>query len=78
MPDTKKEYIKKHPKSQLANKLLTNEWPNNAKITIGGGLITPHDKRSNLYKDLQSSKNGLFCIGGHRQRGTEGWWFATY
>jgi len=75
---TKQEYIKKHPKSTMAFRLAANDWPDNAKIKIGGGLLVPHDKRSNLYKALQNSENGLFCVGGHRWRRTEGWWFATY
>lgn len=73
---TKKEYIENHPKSMLAEKLILTYWPNNAKIDVIGGLNTPHDKKSNLYKALQNSKTKEYVVGGHRQRGTEGWWMA--
>ena len=72
---TKEQHIKKHPKSELAQKLGQVDWPNNAEIDIIGGLNAPYDKRSNLYKALQGT-TGEYCIGGHRMRGTEGWWIA--
>jgi len=73
---TKSEYIKAHPKSYLADKLSCNNWPDNGKIRVGGGLLTPHDKRSNLYKALLGT-TGEYVVGGHRWRGTEGWWWAV-
>lgn len=74
---TKAEYIKKHSRSKLAHNLTCNNWPNDCDITIIGGLNAPYDKRSNLYHALKSSKTGEYEIGGHRQRGTEGWWIAV-
>jgi len=73
----KSEYIKEHPKSMLAQSLISVSWPDNAKINIIGGLNTPFDKKSNLYKALQQSSKKEYVIGGHRQRGTEGWWMAV-
>jgi len=72
----KAEYIKAHPKSKLAERLVSNNWLDNATIKLGGGLNTPLDKRSNLYHDLQGT-SGEYVLGGHRQRGTEGWWYAV-
>ena len=74
---TKKEYIKDCPKSMLAHALTCNDWPDNTEINIIGGLIAPYNKCSNLYHALQSSRNKKYCIGGHRWRGTEGWWIAV-
>jgi len=74
---TKQEYIKAHPKSMLAEKLTSMNWPEKAKIEIIGGLLAPHNKCSNLYKALKNSKTKEYCIGGHRYRGTEGWWIAV-
>lgn len=74
---TKDEYIKTHPKSMLAHNLATNDWPDHAEIVVIGGLIAPNNKCSNLYKALQKSETGCFCVGGHRMRGTEGWWIAV-
>ena len=73
---TKKEYIKKHPKSYLALKLTNTAWVNNAKIIIGSGLNAPNNKNSNLYAALQGS-SGEYIIGGHLRSGTEGWYFAV-
>jgi len=72
---TKQEYIKAHPKSKLADRLICRDWPDDTRVEIIGGLDTPNDKRSNLYKALQNT-TGEYVVGGHRQRGTEGWWFA--
>ena len=77
METTKKEYIKTHPKSMLAANLVTTDWPNNTKISIIGGLVAPDNKNSNLYAALQDSKTKEYILGGHRQRGTEGWWIAV-
>lgn len=74
---TKKDYISTHPKSILANNLSCCTWADNTEIEIIGGLNTPDDKRSNLYSALQKSKSKEYIIGGHRQRGTEGWWIAV-
>ena len=74
---TKQEYIKAHPKSMLAYNLTRNTWQDNTPINIIGGLITPHNKCSNLYHALQSSVLHSYCIGGHRKEGTEGWWIAV-
>ena len=73
---TKREYIAKHKKSKLAANLSCNNWPDDCNIIIIGGLNTPHDKRSNLYRALRSNNTREYVIGGHRMRGTEGWWFA--
>jgi hypothetical protein len=50
MERTKANYIKLHPKSYLAQKLASNDWPDDTIIEIVGGQIAPKDKRSNLYK----------------------------
>ena len=73
---TKQEWIKKHPKSFLADRLTCNNWPDDTKIETGGGLIAPYNKTSNLYKALQGF-TGEYVVGGHRQRGTEGFRFAV-
>jgi len=73
---TKEKYISLHPKSKLAAALVSRDWPSYTEIRVGGGLDAPFDKRSNLYKDLQNS-TGEYCLGGHRWRGTEGWWYAV-
>lgn len=73
---TKEEYISEHPRSYLANALLLVDWPYNAKIIVGSGLIAPHTKQSNLYNALQNT-TGEYVVGGHRMRGTEGFWFAV-
>lgn len=77
MITTKAQYVIDHPKSILANKLRSKNWPNNTKINIIGGLLTPNDKRSNLYKALQTTSSKDYIVGAHRQRGTEGWWIAV-
>ena len=74
---TKAVYIKEHPRSYLADELLTNDWTNDTEIEIIGGLDAPSDIRSNLAKALARSTRGEYVIGGHRQRGTEGWWMAV-
>lgn len=77
MATTKKEYMANHPKSKLAHNLKINNWPENTPISIIGGLDAPYDKRSNLCKELDKSTSKEYCFGGHRQRGTEGWWIAV-
>ncbi len=74
---TKQEYIKAHGRSMLAANLAENDWPDDQVIEITYGLDTLNDKRSNLYKALERSKIGEYIRGGHRQRGTEGWFFAV-
>ena len=74
---TKIEYIQKHPKSMLADELRKADWPDDTPIEIVGGLNAPRTKCSNLYKALQRAKRKEYVIGGHRQRGTEGWWMAV-
>jgi hypothetical protein len=74
---TKQEYIQKHPKSTLAARLACNNWPDDQKINVIGGLDAPHTKCSNLYRALQKADLKDYCLGGHRQRGTEGWWIAV-
>jgi hypothetical protein len=74
---TKAEYIKRHGKSQLAKRMTTVDWPDDTQIEIIGGLIAPHNKCSNLYHALQRSIRHKYVIGGHRQRGPEGWWIAV-
>lgn len=74
---TKKEYIRLHGKSQLAKRLACNDWLDSQKIEIVGGLNAPHTKTSNLYKALRRTTTRQYIIGGHRQRGTEGWWMAV-
>ena len=74
---TKAEYIKNHPKSYLTAALLSNSWPNETEIQIIGGLNTPKNKCSNLYRALEKAALKEYEIGGHRQRGTEGWWIAV-
>ena len=74
---TKKEYIKLHGKSMLANALECTDWTENTPVQIIGGLDAPYNPCSNLYHALQRSKLGLYVIGGHRQMGTEGWWIAV-
>lgn len=74
---TKAEYIKEHPKSKLAHNLKRNDWPDDTNIKVIGGLIAPHNKNSNLYAALQQSPSKQYEIGGHRWRGTEGWWIAV-
>ena len=73
---TKADYIKKHPKSTLAARLLCTDWPDNTPIQIVGGLDAPYNKTSNLYGALAASKSKAYVKGGHRMRGTEGWWWA--
>ena len=73
---TKGDYIKAHPKSMLADSLISTDWDDNAEIEVSGGLPVPDDKRSNLYHALQGT-SGRYVLGGHRRRGTEGWYFAV-
>ena len=75
---TKKEYTKQHPKSMLAARLISNNWPDDAVINIIGGLNAPCTKQSNLYKALAESKTKQYCLGGHRMNGPDGWWIAVY
>ncbi len=74
---TKADYIRQHPKSFLAGRLVSCPWPDNQPISIIGGLNTPGNKCSNLYHALQTAALKEYVIGGHRQRGTEGWWIAV-
>jgi hypothetical protein len=74
---TKQDYITRHPKSTLALRLACNTWPDNTPITIIGGLIAPGNKCSNLYHALQTAPLREYVVGGHRHRGTEGWWIAV-
>jgi len=73
---TKTQYITEHPKSYLAHNLANNNWTDNCQIEIVGGLDAPYTKQSNLYAATDGGKKA-YCIGGHRYRGTEGWWFAV-
>ena len=75
MENTKQRYIEDHPRSYLAQKLSCNDWPEDAEIGIIGGLEAPNNKSSNLYCALRGT-TGEYVRGGHRQRGTEGFWFA--
>ena len=77
MKTTKKEYIANHPKSKLAAKLACCNWPDDTPITVIGGLDAPENKCSNLYHALQNGIKKEYILGGHRQRGTEGWWIAV-
>jgi len=45
-------------------------------IIIVGGLDAIYNKTSNLYKATNGAEKEV-CRGGHRQRGTEGWWWAV-
>ena len=74
---TKNEYINKHPKSILAAKLAATNWPDDQEIEVVGGLLAPENKCSNLYKALKRAAIGEYVVGGHRQRGTEGFWIAV-
>lgn len=74
---TKEQYIKNHPKSYLAKALQKIDWPENTPVQIIGGLDAPNNPRSNLYKAIERSNKKEWVRGGHRQRGTEGWWFAV-
>ena len=74
---TKAQYIRQHPKSYLATALLCNQWPDDIKIEIIGGLNAPYNKCSNLFAALKRSEFKMHCVGGHRYRGTEGWWMAV-
>ena len=73
----KQQYIKEHPRSKLVEKLRRNDWPDDQPIEVIGGLLAPENKTSNLYKALQRATLKQYEIGGHRQRGTEGWWIAV-
>ena len=77
MQTTKEAYIKNHPKSYLAKALKETTWGNSTPIEIVGGLEAPDNPRSNLHQALESSDKGEYVRGGHRQHGTEGWWFAV-
>ena len=74
---TKAEYIKNHPRSMLSENLKTNGWADTTPIEIVGGLDAPNNPRSNLAQALNRSERHEYAIGGHRQRGAEGWWFAV-
>ena len=74
---TKKEYMQQHRKSYLAAEIAKTDWPDNTPIEVIGGLDAPNNKCSNLYHALQRSTMHEYVIGGHRQKGTEGWWMAV-
>ncbi len=74
---TKADYIDQSPRSYLAANLAANEWPADQVIEIIGGLDAPGTRQSNLYKALSRSTLRRYTLGGHRQRGTEGWWIAV-
>lgn len=65
---TKKEYIKKYPKSMLADRLRNNDWGDDTEIEIIHGFASPNNKRSNLYKSLQSSKLKEYEVGARYGR----------
>jgi len=72
---TKTQYIEQHPKSTLARRMAGNAWPGNTRIHIVGGLDGRYSNRGNLVSALGV---GQECErGGHRWRGTEGWWWAV-
>jgi hypothetical protein len=77
MKTTKKEYIKNHPKSYLAQALKDTDWPDNTSIEIVSGLEVPDNPKSNLCKALENSTRREYVRGGHRQHGSNGWWFAV-
>ena len=77
MKTTKANYIKDHSKSQLASELAKTTWADETPIEVIGGLIAPTNKCSNLYAALENAKLKEYVIGGHRRRGTEGWWIAV-
>jgi len=77
MTKTKIKYINEHPRSMLTSALINTDWPDDQKIEIIGGLLAPENKNSNLYAALKRSKMGKYVKGGHRQRGTQGWWIAV-
>jgi hypothetical protein len=74
---TKKEYIQKHPRSYLAKALQKVDWSGHTPIQIIGGQEAPDNPRSNLARALAKSNLGEYVVGGHRQRGSDGWWFAV-
>jgi len=74
---TKREYINNHPRAYLAAELEKTDWPDDTKIEVVGGLCAPDNKCSNLYAALQRATRKEYVLGGHRQRGTEGWWIAV-
>ena len=62
---TKSEYIKAHPRTILAGRLVTQtNWPDDTEIEIVGGLDAPQNKCSNLYKALERSNLGEYVVGG--------------
>jgi len=73
---SKAEYIAQHPKSALAHSMMAcNTWPDETNIVIVGGLDGRDSNRGNLVDAL---RDGQDCErGGHRWRGTEGWWWAV-
>ena len=74
---TKRSYINQHPKNMLANSMDNNDWPDDTPINVIGGLNAPNNRCSNLSAALGTAKLKKYCLGGHRQRGTEGWWIAV-
>ena len=72
---TKAEYIKQHPQTILASRLASNMWPDETSIKIIGGLDGRYCNRGNLNAALSDGQEAV--RGGHRWRGTEGWWWAV-
>jgi hypothetical protein len=78
MKTTKAAYITNHPKSRLASRLLSTDWPDNQTIIIGSGLIAPTTKCSNLYRDLRYGHSDEYIVGGRAgKNATEGYWYAV-
>lgn len=74
---TKQEYIKEHPKSYLAKRLQSNNWPDNIEMQIISGIVSPDNKNSNLYKALAKSNLKEWEVGGHLMRGPDGFQMAV-
>jgi hypothetical protein len=74
---TKANYIKLHPRSYLAAELRRNDWPDDTIIEIVGGLESPTNKCSNLYKALSRANFKDYVVGGKRRNASEGFWFAV-
>lgn len=68
--------------AKLKQEIMKAEQNGYKVFKVGGGLIAPENKNSNLYKALNAARQAGheivdYVVGAHRMRGTEGWEFAV-
>ena len=70
-------FLNRHPRSDLAAAIRRLGLAPNKQLYLGYGQIS-YDRRSNLYRAIQSSGWRNIVVGGRRRFRSEGYWWALY